>query len=193
MNSKESQIKAAADKAQERFGKDVIVDRCDFRGDTTLTVATQSLVEVVRWMRSVAGFDMLVNLCSVDNFGESPRFEVVYTLTQAENGVNITLKVKVNEGEEVPSIVGEFGGANWQEREVWDLMGIKFANHPDMRRILMWEGYPYHPLRKDFPVQGLPTELPGVAFTETAPTMGAPFATAQGVCPSAGREPRSRQ
>lgn len=193
MLSLESQIKTAADRAQTRFGKDVITDRYEFRGDITLTVARHSVAEVVRWLRESAGFDLLVNLCSVDNMGESPRFEVVYTLSQAETGVNLSLKTKVDDGEEVPSITGIFQGANWHEREVWDLMGIKFSGHPDLRRILMWEGYPYFPLRKDFPVQGLPTEVPGIAFTEPAPTRGAPFATEQGTCPSACREPRSHK
>ena len=164
MPSSESQIKTAADSVLNRFGRDVITDRYEFRGDTTLTVARNSVAEVVRWLRDSAGFDMLVNLCSVDNMGESPRFEVIYTLTQAETGVNLSLKTKVDDGEEVPSVSGIFQGANWHEREVWDLMGIKFSGHPDMRRILMWEGYPYFPLRKDFPVQGLPTEVPGVAL-----------------------------
>ena len=193
MPSSESQIKTAADSVLTRFGRDVITDRYEFRGDTTLTVARNSVAEVVRWLRDSAGFDMLVNLCSVDNMGESPRFEVIYTLTQAETGVNLSLKTKVDAGEEVPSVSGIFQGANWHEREVWDLMGIKFSGHPDMRRILMWEGYPYFPLRKDFPVQGLPTEVPGVAFTEAAPTQGAPFATEQGARPSTCREPRSHK
>ena len=190
MPSLESQIKTAADNAQNRFGKDVITDRYEFRGDITLTVARHAVADVVRWLRDSAGFDMMVNLCSVDNMGESPRFEVNYTLTQAETGVNLSLKTKVDDGEEVPSVTEIFQSANWHEREVWDLMGIKFSGHPDLRRILMWEGYPYFPLRKDFPVQGVPTELPGVAFTEAAPTQGAPFATEQGRCPSACREPR---
>lgn len=193
MFSLESQIQMAADRVQNRFDKNIITDRSEFRGDTTLTIARESLANVVRWLRDSEGFNMLVNLCSVDNMGESPRFEVIYTLTQAEKGVNLTLKVKVDDGQEVPSLVDIFQAANWHEREVWDLMGIKFSGHPDLRRILMWEGYPYHPLRKDFPVQGLPTELPGVAFTEAAPTHGAPFATTPGTCSSQCREPRSHQ
>ena len=175
------------------FGKDIITDRYEFRGDITLTVARQAVADVVRWLRDSAGFDMLVNLSSVDNMGESPRFEVNYTLTQSETGANLSLKTKVDDGEEVPSVTEIFQSANWHEREAWDLMGIKFSGHPDLRRILMWEGYPYFPLRKDFPVQGVPTELPGVAFTEAAPTQGAPFATEQGRCPSACREPRSHK
>lgn len=154
MPSLESQIKTAADNAQNRFGKDVITDRYEFRGDITLTVARHAVADVVRWLRDSAGFDMMVNLCSVDNMGESPRFEVNYTLTQAETGVNLSLKTKVDDGEEVPSVTEIFQSANWHEREVWDLMGIKFSGHPDLRRILMWEGYPYFPLRKDFPGSG---------------------------------------
>ena len=152
MLSLESQIKTAADNAQNRFGKDIITDRYEFRGDITLTVARQAVADVVRWLRDSAGFDMLVNLSSVDNMGESPRFEVNYTLTQSETGANLSLKTKVDDGEEVPSVTEIFQSANWHEREAWDLMGIKFSGHPDLRRILMWEGYPYFPLRKDFPV-----------------------------------------
>ena len=84
MLSLESQIKTAADNAQNRFGKDIITDRYEFRGDITLTVARQAVADVVRWLRDSAGFDMLVNLSSVDNLGDSPRFEVNYTLTQSE-------------------------------------------------------------------------------------------------------------
>ncbi len=193
MSSLTSKITHAADKIIAHFGKETIIHRSDFRGDVTLTVKTADIPEVLRWSRDALGFDMLVNLCSVDNFGQSPRFEVVYTVTQAEQGVNLTFKVLVDENEEVPTATKVFAAADWNEREVWDLMGIKFSNHPDMRRILMWEEYPYHPLRKDFPVQGIPTELPGVAFTEAAPTQGAPFATIQGTCPSMNREPRSRK
>lgn len=185
-------ISETADKIAARFGS-AILERVSFRGDETLTIAKETIHEAIRWTRDSLGFNILVNICSVDNFGSDPRFEVVYTLSQAETGVNVTLKTKVNEEEEVDSVVDLFGGANWQEREMWDLMGIKFKNHPDLRRILMWEGYPFHPLRKDFPVQGIPTELEGMAFTEVAPTAGAPFATTPGTCHSGTREARSRQ
>lgn len=185
-------ISETADKIAARFGA-AVLERVSFRGDETLTLSKESVHEAIRWTRDTLGFNLLVNICSVDNFGSDPRFEVVYTLSQAETGVNITLKTRVNEDEEVDSVVDLFGGANWQEREMWDLMGIKFKNHPDLRRILMWEGYPYHPLRKDFPVQGIPTEQEGMTFTEAAPTAGAPFATAPGTCHSGTREARSRK
>lgn len=179
----------AADKICARYG-DVIIARNEFRGDVTLTVKREGIIDVLRYARDAAGFDMLNNLCSTDHFGEEPRFEVNYVLVQAETGVNLSFRVPLNEGEDIPSCVPIYRGANWQEREVYDLMGIQFAGHPDLRRIMMWDGYPYHPLRKDFPVQGIPTELPGVAFTETAPTAGAPFVTKPCDGPSAEREPR---
>lgn len=185
------QQNVAADKICKRF-EAAITKRTEFQGDVILTTPPDAILDVLRYARDAAGFDMLVNLCSVDNFGAEPRFEVIYVVTQAENGVNLEFRVPVAEGGSVPSCVPIYRGANWLERETYDMMGIVFENHPDLRRIMMWEEYPYYPLRKDFPVQGLPTELPGVAFTEKAPTGGAPFATRPGVCPSAEREPRER-
>ncbi len=181
----------AADQIVAHFGK-VILDRVSFRGDETLVIGAADIHEALRWIREALGFDILVNLCSVDNFGSDPRFEVLYTVSQAEKGVNVTFKVRVNEGESIPTVTDLYGGANWQEREIWDLMGIPFEGHPDLRRILMWDGYPYHPLRKDFPVQGIPVETPGVAFAEEAPLAGGPFATTPGTGTAQDREARSR-
>jgi NADH-quinone oxidoreductase subunit C len=82
--------------------------------------------------------------------------------------------------------------ANWHEREIYDMMGIRFSGHPDLRRILMWEGYPYFPLRKDFPLAGKPTDLPGVAFTKPAPLEGGPFVTVASGEDAIHREPRVR-
>ncbi len=183
--------KQAADKICARFG-DAVADRSEFRGDITLTVDRESIIDILRFARDAAGFDMLNNLCSTDHLGEEPRFEVNYVLVQAETGVNLSFRVRLHEGEEIPSCVPVYRGANWLEREVYDLMGITFTGHPDLRRIMMWDGYPYHPLRKEFPVQGVPTELPGVAFTEKAPTGGAPFVTKPCSGTSAEREPRER-
>ena len=96
------------------------------------------------------------------------------------------------EKSELPTITGVWRTADWHEREIYDMMGVRFRGHPDLRRILMWEGYPYHPLRKDFPVTGKPSELPDVAFTKTAPIEGGPFVTVAGGKDSIEREPRVR-
>ena len=82
--------------------------------------------------------------------------------------------------------------ANWHEREIYDMMGIKFNGHPDLRRILMWDGYPFFPLRKDFPLAGLPSDMPDVAFTKITPLEGGPFVTVPSTAGSKDREPRAR-
>jgi NADH-quinone oxidoreductase subunit C len=92
----------------------------------------------------------------------------------------------------LPTISGVWRTADWHEREIYDMMGIRFRNHPDLRRIIMWEGYPYFPLRKDFPVAGKSTEVPEVAFTKPAPIEGGPFITVPGGKDAIVREPRAR-
>ena len=96
------------------------------------------------------------------------------------------------EASELPTVSTVWRTANWHEREAYDMMGIRFAGHPDLRRILMWEGYPYFPLRKDFPLAGKPSEMPDVAFSDPAPLEGGPFVTVAGGEDSTAREPRAR-
>jgi len=92
----------------------------------------------------------------------------------------------------LPSVIGVWRTVNWHEREIYDMMGIRFRGHPDLRRILMWEGYPYFPLRKDFPLAGKPSDIPGVAFSKPAPLEGGPFVTVSGAKSATAREPRIR-
>ena len=96
------------------------------------------------------------------------------------------------EESELPTVSGVWRTADWHEREIYDMMGIRFRGHPDLRRILMWEGYPYFPLRKDFPLAGKSSEVPEVAFTPTTPMMGGPFVTIAGGKDALSREPRVR-
>ena len=176
----------ACDKIHARFPQLALRD---FRGDTTFTVPREQLVEVMRYAKEACGFDMLLCVSAVDHMGEEPRYEVDYTITQAETGANLLVRTPLEENDAtLPSLVGVWRSANWLEREQYDLMGIHFEGHPDLRRIMMWEDYPFHPLRK----AGVPTETPGIAFTEKAPTGGAPFVTAPGGKTAAEREPRSR-
>ncbi len=181
---------SAADKICAKFPS---ITRKEFRGDITLTIPKDVLLDAMRYAKEGCGFDMLICVSSVDNLGQEPRYEVNYTITQAETGANLLVRCPVPESDaSVPSVVPVWRSANWLEREQYDLMGIEFTGHPDLRRIMMWEGYPYHPLRKDFPVMGKPTELPGVVFTEAAPTAGGPFTTTPGVKTAGEREPRPR-
>jgi NADH-quinone oxidoreductase subunit C len=105
----------------------------------------------------------------------------------------LRLKTDVSEAKsELPSVTAVWRTANWHEREIFDLMGVRFRGHPDLRRIIMWEGYPHFPLRKDFPLAGKPTDVPDVAFTQAAPLEGGPFVTAPGGRDAIQREPRAK-
>ena len=183
-------LEEAASKLQDQFQ---VVQRTDFRGEITLELTLAQIEPACKFAKEQLGFNFLSDLSSVDNFGDEPRFEVVYELYSMDSNIHLRLKTRVSEDHlEVLSVVHLWATANWHEREVYDMMGIRFTNHPDLRRIIMWEGYPYHPLRKDFPLEGKPSEMPDVAFTQPAPLAGGPFVT----LPSSGhikdREPRSR-
>ncbi len=182
-----------AQKLRESF-PDVVGEPAEFRGELTLVVSDPlRIADVCKVAKERLGFDMLLDLCSVDNDGTDPRWTVVYELFGIGHGCHLRLKTHVSEeSSELPTVSGVWRTADWHEREAWDMMGIRFSGHPDLRRILMWDGYPYHPLRKDFPLAGKPTELPEVAFTRTAPLEGGPFVTVPSTADSALREPRSR-
>lgn len=167
--------------------------KIEFRGETTVFVERPVIHEVAKHCKEQLGFNYLIDVSSVDNFGEEPRFEVVYELYSLESGDHLRLKIEVSEdGLEVPTVSDVWSTANWHEREIYDMMGIKFSGHPDLRRILMWEGYPYYPLRKDFPLAGKPSDMPDVAFSKPAPLAGGPFVTLPSNATTKDREPRSR-
>ena len=173
---------------------EVVGEPAEFRGEATVVVADPSRIpEVCRIAKEQLGFDMLLDLSSVDNYGSDPRWTIVYELYGIGHGCHLRIKTSVSEeSSELPTVSGVWRTADWHEREAWDMMGIRFSGHPDLRRILMWDGYPYHPLRKDFPLAGKPTELPEVAFTRPAPLEGGPFVTVPSTADSTVREPRSR-
>ncbi|PLX79020.1 MAG: NADH-quinone oxidoreductase subunit C [Desulfuromonas sp.] len=134
---------------------DAVLDVVEFRGETTVTVKKEQIVEVCTFLKKELGFNFLTDLCSVDYLGQDPRFMVVYQLYSIDKNDRLRIKAPVAETDaRIETVTCVWQTANWLERECWDLMGIEFVNHPDPRRILMpadWEG---HPLRKDYPVQG---------------------------------------
>ncbi len=165
----------------------------EFRGETTLIVDRNDINAIARCCKSELGFDSLIDISSVDNFGAEPRFEVVYELYSMSSAVHLRLKLVVSEDDlSVPTISDVWRTADWHEREIFDMMGIKFSGHPDLRRILMWDGYPFFPLRKDFPLAGRPSDMPDVAFSKAAPLEGGPFVTVPSTATTKDREPRSR-
>jgi NADH-quinone oxidoreductase subunit C len=171
-----------------------IISQREFRGETTFVIAATDLREIARFCRDDLSFDYLLDISSVDNFGEEPRFEIVYELYSMTLAVHLRLKVAVSEDAGAVDTVSDiWPTANWHEREVYDMMGLKFHGHPDLRRILMWEGYPYFPLRKEFPLEGKPSNMPDVAFTSAAPLEGGPFVTMPSTATAKDREPRARR
>lgn len=171
-----------------------IVERTDFRGETTFLINRADVREVARFCKDELSFDYLLDISSVDNYGEEPRFTVVYELYSMTLAVHLRLKAHVSEDDPTVDTVSDiWPTANWHEREVWDMMGLRFNNHPDLRRILMWEGYPYFPLRKEFPLEGKPSQMPDVAFSSSAPMEGGPFVTLPSTATTKDREPRARR
>ena len=127
-----------------------------FRAEVTVTVPKKDLLAVCRFLHAdpELQYSFLTDLSGLDFFPEAPRFEVVYLLYSMKNNERLRLKTRVAEGETIASVESVWKAADWLEREVYDLFGIAFENHPDLRRILLWDGYDGYPLRKDYPVEG---------------------------------------
>lgn len=185
-------MSAASDviKLREVFAEK-IWEILEFRGEQTVRVELGSLYAVLAKCQKDLGYEMILDISSIDHFGEDPRFEMVYEIASLDDSRHLRIKAKVSEDETVTSVTDLWLGADWHEREVWDMMGIPFSGHPNLKRILMWEGYPFFPLRKDFPLAGRPTDMPDVAFTGVAPLEGGPFVTSAGGEDVARREPRA--
>ncbi len=176
----------------ETFGRK-IQNRTEFRGESTYEIVAKDLREIAMICRDKLLFDYLIDVTSIDNFGEEPRFEIVYHLYSMPRAMHLRLRLRVPDGADaVDTVCDIWPTANWHEREIYDMMGIKFKGHPDLRRILMWDGYPFFPLRKDFPLEGLPSEMPDVAFTKVTPLEGGPFVTVPSTATTKDREPRAR-
>ena len=125
-------------------------------GELSVTIARESILDVLRHLRDdrACRFTVLCDICGVDYPARPSRFDVVYNLLSMSRNLRIRLKVETDEESPVPSATGLFSVAGWWERETWDLYGIYFSDHPDLRRILTDYGFDGHPLRKDFPLTG---------------------------------------
>jgi NADH-quinone oxidoreductase subunit C len=144
---------------QGRFGA-AVVDTHEQHGDATAILDRGALLEALRFCRDEPGltFDVLMDLTGADYLRypgreDGPRFEVVYHLYSLSQNHRVRLKVRLDEDDAVvPTAVGLWPIANWLEREVWDMFGVRFEGHPDLRRLLMYEEFVGHPLRKDYPI-----------------------------------------
>lgn len=139
----------------EEIGTDILSWTVAF-DELIMRVERQSIVRVLTYLRDSESFhfSQLIDVCGVDYLGREPRFDVVYNLLSLARNRRLRLKVEVEEGMPVPSVTSVYNSANWWEREIFDLYGIPFDDHPDLRRILTDYGFEGHPLRKDFPLTG---------------------------------------
>jgi NADH-quinone oxidoreductase subunit C len=139
-----------------------ILKQTDIYGTHEITVALDSIFEVMKTLREekTLGFDMLTDIVGIDRMPRSPRFDLVYVLLSTKDFTRLIVRTETDEAKEVPSMTGIWHSADWAEREVFDLMGVRFSNHPDLRRILTWENFDGHPLRKDFPLEGKDFDKP---------------------------------
>ena len=145
-----------AARLREHF-RDSVENVTEFREELTVVVRKSDIVEVCRFLRDTDGlkFDSLRDICGTDRAVTEDRYEVVYNLFSLVNKYRFRIKVKIDESDmHIPSVTGVWPGADWHERETYDMFGIAFDGHPDLTRIMMPDDWQGHPLRKDFPVGG---------------------------------------
>ncbi len=168
-----------------------------------VNVSVAEAAALLGWLRDEQGYNFLVDVTAVDWSEEvSPRFSAVWHLYSTTNHGYIRVVADCADDADpvAPTVTHLWPSADWHERETWDLMGVTFSDHPDLRRILMWDGYPHHPLRKEFPLAGIETELPDIEVAEetqakviAAPMMGGPFvASNRGEMNLTDAEPRAK-
>ncbi len=147
---------------RERLG-DAVEDVREFRDDVIVVLSRDAIVDAATWLRDheEVPFPLCEDVFGIDAYSRKQRFEVNYHFYSVTKKVRIHLKVRVEEDDAVvPSITAVYPGAGWYERETWDMIGVRFSGHPDLRRAYMPEDYEYHPLRKDYPLMGVPGSIP---------------------------------
>ena len=171
---------------EEKFG-DAIKEVVLYANEHTVLVDTDKIVDVCEFLRTDHGFDYLSDLGGIDRFTENDRFEVYYSLISMSLGKRLRLKVRVDEENPVvPTIVQVHPSADWNERECWDMMGIRFDGHPDLRRMYMPEDFEHFPQRKEFPSLGIPGSLPLPSNTDDGKLVEDPYPAAHGSKPEHG-------
>jgi len=164
----------------ERFGE-AIQAVTEYAGERTVLVERDRIVEVVQFLKEELGFNYLSDLGGIDRFTEEERYEVFYNLASIPQRKRLRLKIRVDESSmEAPTVTGVHRAANWNERECYDMFGIRFTGHPDLRRMYLPEDFEYFPLRKEFPLLGVPGSLPLPPQTPEAGLTMDPFAAAHG-------------
>lgn len=172
------------ERLKAQFGADVL-DVSIYANEHTVTVSKNRIVEVCQFLKKELAYNYLCDLGGIDRFVEDEdRYEVFYNLVSLSGQKRLRLKVRVDEDDMlVPSIAGVYRAANWNERECWDMFGIKFEGHPDPRRMYLPDDFEYFPLRKEFPLLGVPGSLPLPPQRPDGELTMDPFAAAHGYHP----------
>lgn len=169
---------------RDEFGEEVIWRVETYANEDTVFVDKGRIVDVCRFLREEQDFNYFSDLGGIDRFTDEDRYEVFYNLVSLERQKRIRLKVRVDETDmRVPSVTDVYRAANWNERECYDMFGITFDGHPDLRRMYMPEDFEYYPLRKEFPQLGVPGSLPLPPQTPEGELTMDPFAAARGSKP----------
>ncbi len=165
MTDESKDVRKVTGKLLRQFGeKFITVEERSGSGIPSVIVDKAKISEALFFLKSDpdCAFDMLTDLFGVDNYKEKPRFEVIYFLNSLQNKARLAVKVGLAEGESLPTASGIWRAAEWFEREIYDMFGIRFEGHPDLRRILLDDEFEGHPLRKDFPLEGPDFDKPFV-------------------------------
>ena len=168
---------------EERFGE-AVEKVVLYAGEHSVLVARERIADVLRFLKEEHGFDYLADLGGTDRFTEADRFEVAYNLVAIAGRKRIRVKTRTDEGTPVPTATDVYPAATWNERECYDMLGVEFAGHPDLRRMFMPEDFDFHPLRKEFPTLGIPGSLPLPNQTTDGAAQPDPFARAHGDVPT---------
>lgn len=180
---KTTDVRATIEKLNERFGQ-TLIEVTVYAGEHTILVDRNRIVEIAEFLKSELGYNYLSDLGGIDRFTEEDRYEVFYNLVSIEKGKRLRLKIRVDEESmSAPTVTSVYRAADWNERECYDMFGIQFDGHPDMRRMFMPEDFEYHPLRKEFPLLGVPGSLPLPPQTPEAALTMDPFPAAHGSKP----------
>ncbi len=169
---------------RERFG-DAFEDVTEYAGEFTVRIARTEIKAACVFLKDSQGFDYLADIAGIDRFTEDDRYEVFYNLVSLGNSKRIRLVTRIDEEDmTVDSLCDVYRAANWNERECYDMFGIRFNDHPDMRRMFMPEDFEYYPLRKEFPLLGVPGSLPLPPQSPEGPLTLDPFPAAHGSKPA---------
>ena len=180
---KTTDVSDTIDTLTKKFSGDIL-EVSEFAGEFTVLIAADKLVEICQYLKNELVFDYLADLGGIDRFSDNDRYEIFYNLVSIENEKRFRLKTRIDESDlTAPTLTTVYRAADWNERECYDMFGIRFVGHPDMRRMFMPEDFEYHPLRKEFPLLGVPGSLPLPPQSPEAGLTMDPFPAAHGSKP----------